>query len=128
MPTSARMIACRNRTGPPSSRTIRRPRASLPTERPRVSVSTVAGATTITPIVTVTDNAAMTASLAPAPAPAAIASRDTTHSTAMKMIASSSPDSRRLAKDAGRASRITPSPMRISSDIHPPHSNGASRA
>src|SRR5665648_1026396 len=42
-PVRARMIAWRARIGPPSSRTIRIPAASLPTERPPVSVSTVAG-------------------------------------------------------------------------------------
>ena len=43
MPASARMSACRNRTGPPSSDTTRRPSASLPTVLPRVRVSRIVG-------------------------------------------------------------------------------------
>ena len=42
-PSSARTNACRNRTGPPSSRTTRSPSASLPSDRPRVDVSIATG-------------------------------------------------------------------------------------
>ena len=42
-PARARISACRNRSGPPSSLTTRSPMASLPSVRPRLSVSKAAG-------------------------------------------------------------------------------------
>ncbi|MBW8703003.1 hypothetical protein MBT84_25720 [Streptomyces sp. MBT84] len=42
-PTAPRTNACRNLIGPPSSRTTRSPHASLPSERPWLSVSTAIG-------------------------------------------------------------------------------------
>ena len=40
---SARTSAWRNRSGPPSSPTTRRPMASLPRDRPRLTVSRIVG-------------------------------------------------------------------------------------
>lgn len=42
-PIAPRTNACRNRIGPPSSRTTRSPKASFPSERPWLSVSTAIG-------------------------------------------------------------------------------------
>ena len=42
-PMAPRTSACRNRIGPPSSRTTRSPHASFPSERPWLSVSTAIG-------------------------------------------------------------------------------------
>jgi len=40
---SARMMACRKRSGPPSSDTTRSPMAILPRDRPRVDISQMTG-------------------------------------------------------------------------------------
>ncbi|NGX06002.1 hypothetical protein UI24_01995 [Mycobacteroides franklinii] len=40
---NARMMACRSRSGPPSSDTTRSPMAILPRERPRVDISQMTG-------------------------------------------------------------------------------------
>jgi len=69
------MIAWRARIGPPSSRTIRIPAASLPTERPRVSVSTVAGMITKTVTVAAIASAASAAGSAEPPTTATMMTR-----------------------------------------------------
>lgn len=55
-PIAPRTSACRNRIGPPSSRTTRSPHASLPSDRPCVRVSTAIGTptTSSSPLATVT--------------------------------------------------------------------------
>ena len=65
IPTSARMNACRNAIGPASSRTVRRPSASLPSDRPRVSVSSAVGTPTSTSTVLTRVATADSASSAP---------------------------------------------------------------
>lgn len=47
-PTAPRTNACRNRIGPPSSRTTRSPHASFPSDRPWLNVSTAIGIPTST--------------------------------------------------------------------------------
>ena len=59
---SARNIACRKRSGPPSSDTTRRPITILPTDRPRVAVSMATGYPTITSTVKMIRKAAVSAS------------------------------------------------------------------
>ncbi len=64
-PIRARMKECRNAIGPASSRTVRRPRASLPSDRPWVSVSSAVGTATSTSTVLTRVATAYSASSAP---------------------------------------------------------------
>ncbi len=96
---------------PPSSRTICNPAASLPSERPRVSVSTVTGTMTkqnTTQLRTVARMAASSKSLA------AEATRmiSRTRSTTCERTSRIRPKAR-AANDAGRSSRTTASPVTI---------------
>ncbi len=61
-PSAPRTSACRNRTGPPSSRTTRSPHTSFPSDRPWLSVSTTIGTPTSTSTNNATDTAALAAS------------------------------------------------------------------
>ncbi len=56
-PIRPRTSACRNRIGPPSSRTTRSPHAIFPSERPWLSVSTAIGPPTRTSTKTAIDSA-----------------------------------------------------------------------
>lgn len=61
-PIAPRTNACRNRIGPPSSRTTRSPNASFPSERPWLNVSTAMGPPTSTSTKAAIDSATCAAS------------------------------------------------------------------
>src|SRR4051812_26606654 len=109
----ARTRACRNRIGPPSSRTTRNPAASLPIERPRVSVSTVTGTPSSRSTTREIDSAAPAAasSAVTANASSVVSVKKANHITTR----SSSRAIARVANDAGRSSRTTASPITRSS-------------
>lgn len=60
-PMAPRTNACRNRIGPPSSRTTRSPQSSFPSDRPWLSVSTTIGIPTCTSTNVATETAATAA-------------------------------------------------------------------
>lgn len=60
-PIAPRTNACRNRIGPPSSRTTRSPQTSFPSDRPWLSVSMAMGIPTWTNTNVATDTAATAA-------------------------------------------------------------------
>ena len=112
-PTSARVMACRDVIGPPSSRTTRRPSASLPRVRPRVRVSRVAGSPTSTATTATRFIAWATASEACAtssPVPRTTRTSSTTETVmSMRMLAA------RTIVVATGSSTATPSPVTTSS-------------
>ncbi|OSY53561.1 hypothetical protein BG846_00767 [Streptomyces fradiae ATCC 10745 = DSM 40063] len=116
IPSSPRTSACRNRIGPPSSRTTRSPHAIFPSDRPRLSVSTMIGP----PISTSTNDAIDTAITAAssndavARASAMDMTRYTVHTTTRSMSSASA----RLGSLAGRSPSTTASP--VTTSLMPP--------
>ncbi len=108
-PMAPRTSACRNRIGPPSSRTTRSPQASLPSERPWDSVSTAIGTPTSNSRKLATPTAAWAASSRDAVAAVSPIERITypvTYTARSSRIASA-----RLGSLAGRSPRTTASPV-----------------
>jgi hypothetical protein len=120
-PISARTSVCRNRTGPPSSRTTRMPHASLPIDRPRDSVSMVTGRPTTTVAtareMTITTRSWLIVAAWEIQTPDRIR---TSVTTAARIRKSSIAPIARVMNDAGRASSTTPSPMTMPSCTVPP--------
>ena len=105
------MRVCRKRMDPPSSRTMRSPVASFPSDRPRVSVSTVTGTMTTENTTLLRISACMAASSRSRDAAVMRMIRSIARTT-WEMTSIMRPRAR-AAKDAGRSSRTTASPVMI---------------